>query len=282
LAHLNLGFVLDEQGDLEGAVACYTKAIKLDPKYPKSHKNLGLALLDQGKFAEARASFRRCLDLLAPNDPLRASASDNLRQCERLLALEAKLPSVLKGEQQPADDDERLDLAEICRSRRRYVAAARLSRDAFAHRAHLADDLQSGDRYSAAGSAARAGCGLGEDAKDLDDMERAGWRKQALTWLRADLNQRAKQLDGGKAEDRKAVRRDVAILAEGRRLAGVRDTAELAKLPADEQEAWRKFWMDVQSVLDKAGEKKVTVEICGLRAVGRTAAMRLRRSGLIC
>jgi hypothetical protein len=36
----------------------------------------------------------------------------------------------------------------------------------------------------------------------------------------------------------------------------VRDAAELAKLPAGEQEQWRKLWADVQNVLDKAAEKK--------------------------
>ena len=39
-------------------------------------------------------------------------------------------------------------------------------------------------------------------------------------------------------------------------LSGLRDTAELAKLPADEQEACKKLWADVQALLDKAEPKK--------------------------
>jgi serine/threonine-protein kinase len=255
-AHNNLGNVLYNQGDRAGAAACYKKAIELDPKYSEAHFYLGVALLDQAQFAEARGSFRRCLDLLADGAPLRASASDNLRRCDRLLALEAKLAAVLKGEQQPADDAERLGLAEVCEYQHRYAAAARLRRDALAHDAKLADDLQSGNRYTAAADAARAGCGQGADATDLDGKARAGWRKQALTWLRADLELRAKQLDGGKPEDRKAADDALRYWQTDAALARLRDAAELAKLPSDEQEAWRKHWRDVQSTLDKAGEKK--------------------------
>jgi hypothetical protein len=122
-----------------------------------------LVLREQGKFTEARTNFQRCLDLLAPNSPLRPRTADQLQHCERLLALEPRLGPVIKGEQQPADDAERLGLAEVCESQRRYAAAL---------------------------DAARAGCSQGVDAKDLDDQARAGWRKQALAWLRADLSLR--------------------------------------------------------------------------------------------
>jgi hypothetical protein len=36
-------------------------------------------------------------------------------------------------------------------------------------------------------------------------------------------------------------------------LTGVRDHSELASLPADEQEAWRALWKDVDALLKKAG-----------------------------
>ena len=171
------------------------------------------------------------------------------------MTLATKLGPVLKGEQQPADDAQRLGLAEVCRYQRRYAAAARFCREAFADDGKLADDLNSGNRYNAAWYAARAGCGQGEDAKDLDDKARAGWRKQALDWLRADLDLRTKQVDGGKLEDRKAADYALRYWQADAALAGVRDAAELAKLPADEQEAWHKLWADVEALLKKAPEK---------------------------
>ena len=39
-------------------------------------------------------------------------------------------------------------------------------------------------------------------------------------------------------------------------LSCLRDVAELAKLPADEREACKKLWADVQALLDKAEPKK--------------------------
>jgi hypothetical protein len=38
-------------------------------------------------------------------------------------------------------------------------------------------------------------------------------------------------------------------------LAGVRDPAALARLPADERQAWQKFWADVAESLKKAEAK---------------------------
>ena len=126
----------------------------------------------------------------------------------------------------------------------------------FFHDPKLADDFQSGARYAAARSAARAGCGQGEDAKALDDQTQAGWRKQALDWLRADLALWSKQLDGGEPDDRRIVGEKLQYWQKDAALAGVRDAAGLAKLPADERKAWRRLWTDVQSLLDKAGEKR--------------------------
>ncbi len=38
-------------------------------------------------------------------------------------------------------------------------------------------------------------------------------------------------------------------------LSGVRDPESLAKLPAEEQEAWQQFWAEVEAVLKKASGK---------------------------
>jgi hypothetical protein len=61
----------------------------------------------------------------------------------------------------------------------------------------LAEDLNAQHRYNAARAAALAGCGAGEDAAHLTDSDRAGLRKQALDWLRADLEAWRKILDQG-------------------------------------------------------------------------------------
>ena len=86
--------------------------------------------------------------------------------------------------------------------------------------------------------------------------KKADLRRQALAWLRADLDLWTKQLDNDKPEDRKRDEEQLRHWQQDADLSGLRDAAELAKLPADEQEACKKLWADVQALLDKAGVKK--------------------------
>jgi tetratricopeptide (TPR) repeat protein len=69
-AHYNLGVALADKKDLEGAIACYRKAITADPKYAGAHNNLGVALEGKGKVDEAIASYRKAIAL----DPKSANA----------------------------------------------------------------------------------------------------------------------------------------------------------------------------------------------------------------
>ena len=79
------------------------------------------------------------------------------REAESLILPD--LPAFLQGSYQPQDNDERLALMGICQFKDLRVAMARLYAAAFADDPGLADDLQAGRRYSAACSAALAGCG---------------------------------------------------------------------------------------------------------------------------
>src|SRR5262249_11713260 len=117
-AHGALGLALKAKGDLEGAIRCFQAAVAIDPQLAHVHGSLRETLLQQGHsqqghFAEARRATQQCLDLLPARDPLRDYAAQQLRQCERLLAAEEKLPAVLKGDTQPADAAERLTLAYL-------------------------------------------------------------------------------------------------------------------------------------------------------------------------
>jgi Flp pilus assembly protein TadD len=72
--HYNLAVALHGKGKLEEAVACYRKAIALDPKYAHAHENLGVALVNQGKVEEAVACYRKAIAL----DPQVAAYHHNL------------------------------------------------------------------------------------------------------------------------------------------------------------------------------------------------------------
>jgi Tfp pilus assembly protein PilF len=173
------------------------------------------------------------------------------REAEELIV--PNLAAFLKGGYQPKDNADRFDLARRCLFGNRFLAAARLYADALAAIPKSAGDL---DHYNPACCAARAGRGDGVDAKNLNDKERAAWRKQALDWLRTDLAQWGKRLESDKPNDRMALVQQMRHWREDSDLSGLRDAAELAKLSAGEQEACRKLWADVQALLDKAEAKK--------------------------
>ncbi len=63
MVHNNLGSALQDQGNLEEAVACYQRALALKPDYAEAHNNLGNALKDQGRPDEAIACYRRAQEL---------------------------------------------------------------------------------------------------------------------------------------------------------------------------------------------------------------------------
>ncbi len=136
-------------------------------------------------------------------------------------------------------------LSKCASSRRRYVTGARLYADAFAADPKLGDELKTEHRYDAACYAALAAAGQGIGADKLDGKEQSQLRQQALAWLRADLEQWSKRVEGGKPEDRHDAWAALEHWQGDTDLAGVRDTKALQELTAQEQEAWRKLWADV-------------------------------------
>ncbi len=252
LAHTNLGLAFRMKGQPEQALAAYHKAIDSDPKYAQAQGARGRVLLTLGRFAEARQSLQRCGALLPAADPFQKWVGQQLHTCDQLLAQEARLARIVQGKEQPTDADERLRLAWLCaRYKRLYATAARLYADALTARPKCADDLVAAHRSNAARAAALAGSGKGADAAQLDDRERARWRQQAVTWLRADLGLWARHLDSGQPDDRVLVRQKLLGWQKDLALAGIRDAAALDKLPEAERAACRKLWADVADLLKK-------------------------------
>jgi tetratricopeptide (TPR) repeat protein len=288
--HNNLGFVLSGKGQLEEAIASYRKAIDLDPKSALVHSNLGKALMKKQQVDEAIACFRKTIEL-TPKDGLahcdlgRALGQQGrfaesleaikrghalgrkqrgwnypsalwVRLAEQSAALEARLPAFLEGEFQPTDTAERLGLAGVCQAKKLHHTAARLYADAFAADPRLAGDLARPHRYNAACCAALAAAGKGEDAATLTGQQRLALRRQALTWLRADLQARQKQLTswwpGQAAQARDALKH----WQRDSDLSCIRDKAALEKLPPDEQQGFIQLWAGVAAQLKRAKEAR--------------------------
>ena len=82
---------------LSEAIDHFRQALRINPDLDLAHGALGQVLLAQGHFSEALSATRRCLDLLSLNDNRHANLTRQMQRCERLLALEGRLPAVLHG-----------------------------------------------------------------------------------------------------------------------------------------------------------------------------------------
>jgi serine/threonine protein kinase len=230
------------------AIAFVRVAVALRPECCRPHYTLGAALFDQGDWDGAIAEFQDALRLEEGS----FVAQVGLRGAQHLAELEGRFPGILEGKALPKDADDCLDCALFLQlHRHQYAAAVRLYREGFAVQPALAEDPQAWHRYNAACAAALAGCGKAEDAAKLDDRERAGLRRQARDWLRADLTLWAKQVDGDLPKDRAAAQEALLHWLQDTDLVAVRGE-DLDKLPEAERQEWRQLWADVAENLTRA------------------------------
>src|SRR5262249_22277807 len=174
------------------------EAVRLKPDFAFAHCNLGLVLTRQGRFAEGLRHLYRGHELGSCDPDWSYPSRLWVRQCRRLLEMEPNLPSILAGNRHLARPRAALQYADRCLAhKRQYAAAARLYRDAFAASPGPSAATLEQHRYNAACAAALAGCGRGEDVAKLGGSERRALRRQALTWLRADLALWARQFAEG-------------------------------------------------------------------------------------
>jgi serine/threonine-protein kinase len=256
VAHTALGIALLAREDIDGAVVALRRAITCDPSdwvvTKAAHYNLGKALLRQGRFADSGAVTRARLKLLDEHDAWRADFSQQLRESERLSGLDEKLPSVLRGDAEPAGPSELLEFAQFCRRYKRlHAAAARFYADAFIVDPKLTADLRLQHGYNAACSAALAAAGQAEDAKHLPEKAAGMLRRQALGWLRDDLDLYAKLAEREDPAARQMVRERMQQWQQNTDLASVCDTAALDRLADDERASWRRLWADVAALRKK-------------------------------
>jgi serine/threonine-protein kinase len=245
---LAAGKLYRSQGKLEDAASAFDKAANLLPARSWCWEGLTAARLGQGRFADARAATSH-LVALAGSETERRAWRRQYDLCGALLAIDAELPAILAGKEQPPNASTQRALAEWCLKHKRLTAAAAGFYDAaFSAQPSLADDLEAADRLNAACAAALAGCGVGENAAELSGERRAALRKQALDWLTADYNAWAERHRLGKPGDRTVAATALRSWQQNEDLAGVRDEQALAKLPADERAAWQALWEKAATV----------------------------------
>jgi Tfp pilus assembly protein PilF len=255
-AYNNLGQVMLDKNQLDDAIKEFQKAIQLDPDFERAYAGCGWALFRNGQFNQGRLMIEKALSLISATDELRPRLLVMRDQCALLGTWEAKLLDVLAGKAQPKDNIERISMITICSLQKRYAAAAKLYTAAFAADKKLAEDRHSRHRFAAAEHAARAAAGLGIDGDKLNAEEKTKLRKLALEWLRGDLDQNARLLEGAQASVTFAIWTDVDRWPKSLAFASIRDKEWLDKYPEDEQKLCREFWADVERLLQRIKPKK--------------------------
>jgi serine/threonine-protein kinase len=253
-AHLNLGNALLEKGQRDEAIAAYREALRLKPDFPEAHHNLGRALQEKGQFADALAALRRAEELGRKTPGWRSTLDASIKECERLVELDARLPALFKGEAKPADTVERLTLAGICQTdaKQLFAASARWYAEAFAAEPRLAGAQPSEYRYNAACAAALAGCGQGKDAAGLDAKERARLRLWALDWLKRELQAWQRALEQAPDQAGPAAGKQLQHWLQDPDFSGLRDAQALARLPVAERQKWQQLWADIAATLARS------------------------------
>jgi serine/threonine-protein kinase len=256
-AHYNLGNAYMKLGRLDDAAYWFRKTIEINPNYAQAHCNLGSVLRERGEFQASLDAYRQGHKLGSKSPHWSYPSAEWVREAERLVELDERLEKVLRGAAAPKDDAERVVLVSFCQqNKRRFATAAHLWQEIFAATPALAEDPSLGYRYSAAGAAARAACGQGDDAAQLDNQARTSLRGQAQTWLRADLAAWRKRSETSVAS-RQAVHQNMHQWQRDPAFAGMRGDAALARLPEGERSAWRQLWADVAALLHETRDKPV-------------------------
>jgi tetratricopeptide (TPR) repeat protein len=252
-AHYNLGHILSNKGRLDEGMAEYRQAIRFKPDLAEAHCNLGSVLRQMGRFEESLSSYKRGHELGMKQRGWHHPSAQWVRVAEFLLALDKKLPAILRTEATPANPNEAVVLASMCQQthKKHYAAAARLYADAFAAEPRLAPQ----HRYNAARSAVLASAGKGKDARLLPDKVAAMLRRWALVWLRDDLTAYAKLSERNNPQANKAIQQRLAHWRSDADLAAVRDPSALDRLADNERAAWQSLWRDVDELAKRMTDK---------------------------
>jgi serine/threonine-protein kinase len=247
-AYQNLGVVLGEQRQFKEAEAVCRYAIALKPDYPEAHLSLGNLLVVQNRIEEAAVHYRQAVYRFPQHIVIR----QQLCRVEYYLSLEHRLLACLAGKHQPHSPQESLALGFWAGHREQYRAAVRFYLDAFRADPNLAGNLVAGHRYFAA-CYALAAAGTSKDLDPPDNQERADLRKQALEWLRRDLEEYRGLVERSK-EARPIIQQRLGRWLHENDLAAAHDPAFVITWPAAEQDAWRQFWAEVEQLYKHLGK----------------------------
>jgi hypothetical protein len=151
-----------------------------------------------------------------------------------------------------ARGEDRLAFARLAYDHKKFALATRFWAEALESDPKRFDDRPTPHRYNAACAAALAAGGQGKGEPPLDDAAKAKLRGQALDWLRTELTIWGGLVASGTPRARPFAVQTLRHWQKDPDLAGIRDPAALARLPAGEREGFTRLWADVAALLKMA------------------------------
>ena len=251
-AKIALADVNAARGDWDAALAAAGEAVAVNPDSIDSQFALGRALRRRGRYADALAALRRGRELASKNPRPREGDVESVETVERLAALAGRIAELKAGRVEPADAGERLAWAQVCAGSGLYSRAADLYAVCLAEDPALTADFRREVRLDAACAAALAVPRPEGRPTALDEAQFAPRRRQAIDWLRADLDAWSANFAADPRLPAADVRRRFARWTEGPELAGLRDRAALAAMPDADRVEWTALWADVRGLLARA------------------------------
>jgi eukaryotic-like serine/threonine-protein kinase len=252
--HEALGRTLLDLGRLDEAVAALNTAVERDPGFAQAHISLGRALMARGEFQAALSSFRLS-QRGSPAPPYHRTATEMVREAERMIALDARLPALVRREERMTTASERIRLARLCQIKHLFASSAAIWDELFAAEPRLAAEQSAGHRYSAACAAVRAACGESKEDTPPDRDTRDRLRRKAREWLEADLAAVVDSMTKGSPRERSTGPSRLGRWLAANQLAGVRDQTSLQALSETERRDWTSFWTKVEETIDKGTQK---------------------------
>ena len=224
-----------------------------------------IAALSQAKLGHQDEARRRLAEAAGTFDwnPDRADNPEawiyHVLRREAEAAILPEFPAYLAGTYQPKDVVERVAMTAACQSRRLFAGQARLWAEVIEESPPMAGQ----GRALAVGAAALAGCGQGADAATQSEADRGRWRKQAYDWALAEYaaagGDPSRELSATRPAGTAAavptttpeVRNAQSNLTRwlaAPELAGIRDPADVAKLPPDQRRQWERLWKQIAAI----------------------------------